>query len=509
VENSEFRLNQASSPTDSETIRDEQPSPNGDFVKKNHARFIWVVSCFLVLSGLCLNQWVLYPQLVLGNGQRSILLLIVVWGFDVSAVTSGLLLLVRRNKTTLSPRTFFFSGLMLLLMVVGMELALQAVVWGIPSLDQMLSSVPILPALPDPQYGRIPNPRFPGHDANGFRNPIALTKADCVTIGDSFTYGCRVRPNQSWPSQLQRLTDRSIYNMSLGGYGPIEELMLLNRAVEMRPSLVIYAMFIGNDIYDAYTSVYYRNQFPEFKTQDAAFQKAIADREREAPFDDTVRMQDTVSLLFRDMTGSALNRLKLCRLFCAMEAAIQSKTDGILSNFHYLNFRNERRTAMANSEYYELFETPDYVTILIPAFRHKGVNLDDPRIEEGLRISQQALLKMNTTAQTHAIDFLVLLIPNKERVIYEFYPANNRVASEAMSRVVKYEDEIRRRTLGFLGERKISCIDLLPVLKNYLANGGRPYFIDHDTHFNPEGNGLVARIVDQYMKKESHDPGNP
>jgi hypothetical protein len=470
-------------------------------VKKDHTTFIWVVSCILVLSGLCLNQWVLHPLLLLEDGKRSVLRLLIVWGYDISAVTSGLLLLVRRNKTTLSGRTFFFSGLTVLLMGIGMELALEAIVWVVPSLDQRLSPSFIPQALPNPQYGMIPNPRYPGHDANGFRNRIALTKADCVTIGDSFTYGYGVPPEQSWPYQFQCLTGHSVYNMSFNGYGPIEELMLMNRAVDLRPSLVIYAMFIGNDSCDAYRSVYYRNQYPEFKTNSETIQGAILDRERQAPFEETASPRDIVPPLSRNTTWTGIKRLKFCRLFFALETAIQSKTHGVLSNFRYLRFRDQRYIAMTHSESYELFETPDFVTILNPTPRQRGVNLEDPRIGEGLRISHQALLEMKHTAQSHAIDFLVLLIPTKERVFYEFYPAYHRVASESMNRLVKQEDEIRRRTLGFLGEQKISCVDLLPALKNCLVKSEQPYFKDSDTHFNSIGNEVVAKAVDEYLKR--------
>jgi lysophospholipase L1-like esterase len=502
VDFAEFRSNRAGPPVDSETKRDEQRSPNGDFVKKNHATFIWVVSCFFVLSGLCLNQWLLHPLLLLEDGKQSVLRLMVVWVYDISAVASGILLLVRRNTTILSGRTFFFPGLTLLLMGIGMELALEAAAWIVPSLDQRFSPVVVYQALPDPQYGMIPNPRYPGHDANGFRNPTALTKAEYVTIGDSFTYGCSVQPYQSWPAQLQRITGHSIYNMSFNGYGPIEERMLMNRAVELQPSLVIYAMFIGNDLCDAYRSVYYRNQFPELKNPIAEVQKAILDRERRAPFEEAAGPQEFVSPLSRNTTWTAVKRLKLCRLFFAAEVAIQSKTDGIVSNFRYLHFRDQRRVAMAHSDRFELFETPDFATILVPAPRQRVIDLDDPRIEEGLRISHQVLRDMKHAAQSRAIDFLVLLIPTKERVFFEFYPAYNRVASESMSRLVKDEDEIRHRTLDFLGEQKIAYIDLLPELKNSLVKKEQPYFQDNDNHFTSIGNEVVAKAVEEYLKRE-------
>ena len=47
-------------------------------------------------------------------------------------------------------------------------------------------------SIDDPDLVNRPNPKFPGHDRRGFRNPVALAKADIVALGDSQTYGTNV-----------------------------------------------------------------------------------------------------------------------------------------------------------------------------------------------------------------------------------------------------------------------------------------------------------------------------
>src|SRR5437868_1341535 len=56
-----------------------------------------------------------------------------------------------------------------------------------------------------------------GHDAWGFRNESVPLHADIVAIGDSQTYGWIAGSKYSWPSQLQAITGRTVYNMGLGG----------------------------------------------------------------------------------------------------------------------------------------------------------------------------------------------------------------------------------------------------------------------------------------------------
>ena len=66
-----------------------------------------------------------------------------------------------------------------------------------------------------------------GHDAWGFRNARRPETADIVCIGDFVTYGVSVPARESWPMILARLSGESVYNMGLGGYGPIQYLYLL------------------------------------------------------------------------------------------------------------------------------------------------------------------------------------------------------------------------------------------------------------------------------------------
>jgi len=93
-------------------------------------------------------------------------------------------------------------------------------------------------------------------DGNGFRNPRVLPDYDIVAIGDSQTYGNGVLSQEAWPSQLSAISGLKVYNMGMGGYGPVQYRYLLDRALSFGPKFIIWGLYLGNDIFEAYSLPY-------------------------------------------------------------------------------------------------------------------------------------------------------------------------------------------------------------------------------------------------------------
>src|SRR5262249_56733925 len=106
------------------------------------------------------------------------------------------------------------------------------------------------PFLPDAELEKRGNPRFPEHDANGFRNRDVPDTTDIVAIGDSQTYGTSVAFDEVWPRVLEKLTSCRVYNMALGGYGPLHYAILAESALRFKPRLMLVGIYFGNDFYD-------------------------------------------------------------------------------------------------------------------------------------------------------------------------------------------------------------------------------------------------------------------
>ena len=77
---------------------------------------------------------------------------------------------------------------------------------------------------PDPVLNHRIEPFAGGHDELGLRNKAGLRPAEILAIGDSMTYGMMATADESWPSHLQAITGRQVYNAGMGGYGPFRYL---------------------------------------------------------------------------------------------------------------------------------------------------------------------------------------------------------------------------------------------------------------------------------------------
>src|SRR6266849_978830 len=124
--------------------------------------------------------------------------------------------------------------------------------------------------VPDPELGNRLAPGTPGHDTNGYRNDSVPAQADIVAVGDSQTWGVNADRQSTWPQQLAKLSGHSVYNMSLGGYGPVQYWVLTQRAQKMSPRLVVVGLYLGNDLYDTYRLAYTNDNYKELRAPNAA-----------------------------------------------------------------------------------------------------------------------------------------------------------------------------------------------------------------------------------------------
>jgi hypothetical protein len=90
-------------------------------------------------------------------------------------------------------------------------------------------------------------------DEHGFNNPTGLYRAghiDIVLIGDSFTHGACVAPGEDIASRLRR-TGKTIINLGYNGNGPLIELAIIKEYAELlRPEIVLWVYYEGNDLKD-------------------------------------------------------------------------------------------------------------------------------------------------------------------------------------------------------------------------------------------------------------------
>jgi hypothetical protein len=146
------------------------------------------------------------------------------------------------------PRSFATLALLALALgvcVLASEVVLRIALDPIDFLKPVRERGEILPHVIRPGSG--------GHDDWGFRNREVPEQVALLAIGDSMTYGMSAPREGTWPAQLGRRRDHTVYILALGGYGPAEYLHLLERfGPSLAPREVVIGLYLGNDLADTW-----------------------------------------------------------------------------------------------------------------------------------------------------------------------------------------------------------------------------------------------------------------
>jgi hypothetical protein len=411
------------------------------------------------------------------------------------------------------PKQTFFAVVAALLLLTFLEMTLGLLMLVFPAVETLLASSQtrqrVLPTVPDDRLGHRPNPAYPGHDWQGFRNSHVPVSANTVALGDSQTYGTGVAPEQAWPRHLARQTGQTVYSMAYGGYGPAHSLVLWDEAMALSPMVVIEAFYAGNDLFDSFDLVYNRGQLPELKSPDPQLQEQILAAEESEP------LAQRVSRMFQQgnvpvpADGFSLRHL----------LSQHSKIYSLLRRTWHESMRllhpsgkppqdaweKAKAFAAMHPEYCQVFSDGPFNTIFTSEYRLSALDLGDPRIDEGLQIALRAIQRLQALATARHIRFLVVLIPTKETVFQPFW----HDPSTSYRQLIEHESRMWRITREVLDRHGIDSVEALPALREQLARGIQPYPVSHDGHPNDHGHQAIAQLVATHLAPARRPPGQP
>lgn len=397
-------------------------------------------------------------------------------------------------------KNFFFAIITVFTTLVVVDLALHLAASVSPYVNNLVSFIPA--KLPDARLGHVLNPEYPGHDSNGFRNPRVPESVDIVALGDSQTYGSGVESAEAWPHVLADLSGKSVYSMSVGGYGPLHSLLLWDDAMRLKPSIVVEAVYAGNDLYDAFKLAYRQDNLSDFRTADAGL-KARVDQ---AQARETI--QSRVSKMYRrgrtKLDGNAKNFKKWLY--------DNSTIAGLIKRFEY-EIKLRRKAAKAPlsvdeqwrkslvfaekySDYAQAFEDSQSRTVFTSEYRLAALDQNDPRIEEGRRILLGALQRMQNRAKADGVRLIILFIPSKELA---YYNQASGLDSDSYHELIRQETHFWDAVRDLMEAGSIEYVDALPALRTSLAAGLQPYKLSHNGHPNAVGQSEIARLVSDYL----------
>ena len=335
-------------------------------------------------------------------------------------------------------------------------------------------------------------PNAPGHDARGFRNPQALSKADVVAIGDSQTWGVNVPPADAWPLQLGRLSGLSVYNMGVGSYGPGQYLMLTDQALQLSPRTIVVGLYPGNDLYDAYNLTYRNDAYADMRLaqpsdelkNDTILIRSLAFWHEEKGFHQNYGRGSLSGLSVWVREHSAIGRLlNRARLW-------PGASD--------IDYQIDREWARAYPDHGLVCEDENIRTVFTTAYRLTGLDLDDPRVAEGLRITKVVLSRIRDKVQGRA-KLMVLMIPTKE-LVYADLMKSHGVSNATFSRDVEMERRSRADLMSWFHDNGIEAIDALPQMQSAIARRQQIYPSTTESHPNAGGYGVIAGVVNDALR---------
>ena len=339
----------------------------------------------------------------------------------------------------------------------------------------------------DPILGHRIKPHDSGHDALGYRNLKVPEHADVVAIGDSMTYGYGVGAtrNNSWPSQVGVLVGESIYNMGMGGYGPLEYLYLSdNEANKLRPRVLIVGFYFGNDLMDSYNSVRskpYWHDWREVGAVDAAEPSYLkfSDGEPSKRFASLRQWLSTHSVLY------SLLRVTVLVPLAAMEQdgdAIKATPD------RRMVWDDPSRDAIR--------------TIFTPQQRLSVLDPELSSVQEGLRITKRAFTYLKNGADARGTKLIVVLIPTKERAYCRYLKDSGERMPELFVRLCDAEIRIKEDLLDHFAMIGITHVDVTAAMEEKIRNNVQIFPNNADAHPLAAGYTVIANAVQEPLRRQ-------
>jgi hypothetical protein len=297
----------------------------------------------------------------------------------------------------------------------------------------------------------IPDPaRYPvdvRYDDNGFRNDRGYEQADIAVIGDSFVEAAIVPFDQTLVELIENQTGVPTVNLGQIAYGLKQELEVLKRfALPLSPKVVVWALFGGNDLRDI---AGYEDMLEHFG--EPREPPSLGERSFFRNF--LIAVSGTLTSHFRRQpSDKALNH-----------SGLFQRADGVRERI-YFGQTNRPVTA-----------------------RQWEVTVET--LAEANRLSKQAGAR-----------FIVVYIPRKFRVYREHLELQNDTY------IAGWEvNDLPDRMDRWCRENDIDYIDTTPVLKQSVAQGVSPYYID-DVHWNALGHRLAGMEILDYLKRNRIHP---
>ena len=325
------------------------------------------------------------------------------------------------------------------------------------------------------------SPKSGGHDEWGFRNQKVPLSSEIVALGDSHTYGQGAKMSESWPHVLGRLTEKTVYNLGLGGYGPNQYFYLFNKkAISLKPRIILCGLYLGDDFDNAFEITYGLDNWKYLRSNGFNDNEVLWDiwEKQIGKLNWNKKIRNWLSrnsIIYRLLVHSLLDRFK---------GEMQIKAASGSKNTSTLSIREK-----------------NIQEAFLPKSLLKGLDQENSNVREGMRITLNLLQEMNMLCNRQNIRFIVAIIPTKESSFTEYLENNPKLLlSEYNEKVIKNEQNAKKIIVSFFRNSNLEYIDLLPIMK-YSINREKLYSNSAvDMHPNRNGYRVMAEEIAVYIK---------
>jgi lysophospholipase L1-like esterase len=315
---------------------------------------------------------------------------------------------------------------------------------------------------------------WPGVDKDGFRNRSIPAQADIVTLGDSHTYGLNADIDTNWPGHLARLTGHSVYNLGIGGYGPLQYYHLLGRALQLMPKFLVIGLYLPNDIkgvcHPYVQTDYWKKHAPQDGLDLSYCQKA--------DFDDEERVSSKRSGMLQTAGGMIANS-KIGVLVSVTARRLRA----------YLPKDREKNVVVSDA-LNDTIMSKSRLRVL-----RDSMDLKHPEIAHSLEITKTLISRMVSRGQENGVQTVVMVIPSKEFIFHGYLARAAQPLPEVYQQMVTSEASLRSAVLAWLSSQSIAYVDIAPAISEAVTKHAGIYPHDNDGHPLPAGYEVYAKAL--------------
>ena len=349
----------------------------------------------------------------------------------------------------------------------------------------------------DAKLGDKISPYSSGHDSLGFRNQTIPNNADILTLGDSQTYGVNARAFNSWPEQLQKISGRDVYNMALGGFGPLQYYHILEEeGLKLNPDFVIVGYYLGNDLLDTFTDVYVELPYWDY-LKDPDYNTVHEANPR------TGEWGSQTTNTSKDKLFNVSKSVQSLRIWLGSNSVLYRMIGFQISKIAY-QYESDVILPARPDVSLLYYESSKPNIAFRPNYRLQAIDLEISEVLEGMRINNDLFKAINNLATQNDITLLIVLIPTKESVFAKEIREDSQLKNrDTLLKLIAAEDSVLEKTTAFFDSNNINYISALPEMQKKI-DSLLLYPSNLDGHPNQFGYEVIAREVNDWINQNQN-----